>query len=255
MMAEVEALLERYLAWLKDKTKLRQVSDDWVEITTPYLDRHNDYLQIYTRREGTEYVLTDDGYTIEDLKLSGCALDTNKRQALLEMTLNGFGVHRSGDALEVRASLGTFALKKHALIQAVLAVNDLFYLATPLVASLFLEDVTTWLDAHEVRYTPQVKFAGKSGCDHVFHFVIPRSRTYPERIVRAINVPKKQTASELAWSWVDTREARPTDSRAYAFLNDTDRVVSPDVTGALASYDVTPVLWSEREAVRDHMAG
>ena len=50
MIEEIERLLGQYVAWLKDRTSLRQLND-WVEITTPYLDRHNDYLQIYARRE------------------------------------------------------------------------------------------------------------------------------------------------------------------------------------------------------------
>ena len=37
-------LLNQYWKWLKEKTTLRQIND-WYEITTPYLDRHNDYLQ------------------------------------------------------------------------------------------------------------------------------------------------------------------------------------------------------------------
>jgi len=56
---------------------------------------------------------------------------------------------------------------------AILAVNDLFYLAVPVVASLFLEDVTAWLELHEVRYTPNVKFTGKSGYDHTFDLWFP----------------------------------------------------------------------------------
>ncbi len=43
MISEIEELLEAYHSWLRDKTVLRQI-DDWVEITTPYLDRHNDYI-------------------------------------------------------------------------------------------------------------------------------------------------------------------------------------------------------------------
>ena len=35
------------------------------------------------------------------------------------------------------------------LLQAMLAINDLFYLAVPLVASLFYEDVVSWLDIHK----------------------------------------------------------------------------------------------------------
>lgn len=254
MIAEVEQMMERYLTWLRDKTKLRGLEDGWVEITTPHLDRHNDYLQIYVRRAGDDYVLTDDGHVLQDLRLSGCALDTRKRQALLRMTLNGFGVQLTEDALQVRASSESFARKKHDLVQAMLAVNDLFYLAVPVVASLFLEDVTAWLERHHVRYTPNVKLTGHSGYDHVFHFVIPKSRQYPERILQTINVPKKQTAMGLAWFWVDTRDARPPDSRAYAILNDQDRPVSPDVTSALRNYDVRAVRWSERDSVVHELA-
>ncbi len=35
--------------------------------------------------------------------------------------------------------------------------------------------VVTWLDVHDVRYTPKVKFTGKTGFDHLFDFVIPKS--------------------------------------------------------------------------------
>jgi len=44
MINEIQKLLDQYLAWLKEKTTLSQVKD-WIEITTPYLDRHNDICQ------------------------------------------------------------------------------------------------------------------------------------------------------------------------------------------------------------------
>jgi len=104
MIDEVQALLDEYLSWLRDETALREVNRDWIEITTPYLDRHNDCLQIYARRENGAYLLTDDGATIEDLEQSGCGLETKKRQELLQTTLNGFGVRRDDKALVVRAT-------------------------------------------------------------------------------------------------------------------------------------------------------
>jgi len=128
VISEVQELLDQYVAWVKDKSVLREVADS-VEITTPYLDRHNDYLQIYAKREEDSFILTDDGYTIGDLKMSGCRLESPKRQALLKMTLNGFGVQLHDSCLQVKASAGNFSLRKHNLIQAMLAVNDLFYLA------------------------------------------------------------------------------------------------------------------------------
>lgn len=253
MITEMQGLIEKYLAWLKDKTSLRQI-DDWTEITTPYLDRHNDYLQIYAKRQNGSYLLSDDGHVIEDLQQSGCKLDSPKRQALLRVTLAGFGVRLNQDAMEIQASAENFPLRKHNLIQAMLAVNDLFFLAEPVVRSLFYEDVVSWMELHEIRYTPRVKFTGKSGYDHLFDFVIPKSRKLPERILQAVNRPSKDTAQSLAFSWIDTREVRAADSRAYAILNDADRAIPGGVIDALKNYDVTPVLWTRREEVREELA-
>ncbi len=251
-MTEIQDLLDQYISWIKDKTVLRQVNG-WVEITTPYLDRHNDYLQIYARKEDNGFVLTDDGYIIEDLQQSGCSLESKKRRDLLKTTLNGFGVRLDDDELKVHSSASSFALQKHNLVQAMLAVNDLFYLATPTVASLFLEDVALWLDNNEIRYTPNVKFTGDSGYDHVFDFVIPKSRAKPERILNAINRPDRNTAQSVAFEWIDTRKVRPPESQAYVFLNDYERAPSGAVTEALQQYDLRPVLWTERESVKQEL--
>lgn len=253
MIQDIQALLEQYSVWLKDRMSLRKVGD-CVEITTPYLDRHNDYLQIYAKRANSGFVLTDDGYVVDDLELSGCKIDSPKRQAMFRETLNGFGVQENGKALEVKASTNNFSLRKHNLVQAMLAVNDLFYLASPTVASLFHEDVTSWLDVSSIRYTPSVKFTGKSGYDHRFDFVIPKSTDQPERVIRAINRPSRDTAQAMAFSWIDTREVRSPEARAYAILNDSEKVISESVLDAMRNYEVNPVPWSTREEARDELA-
>jgi len=255
-LPEIERLLNDYRAWLKDRTTLREVNESWVEITTPYLDRHNDALQIYVRSENGGYILTDDSYTLRDLETSGCSLDSPKRKDLLAMTLNGFGVKMSGEALQVHASAENFPARKHNLLQAMLAVNDLFYLATPWVQSFFIEDVSAWLDANEIRYTPKVKFTGISGFDHLFDFVIPKSpKKQPERIVKAINSPTRDKAESFIYAWGDTREVRPSDSKAYVILNDrSEEKVSPAVLDAFRNYQIKPVLFSHREEVIDELA-
>lgn len=254
MIGEVQSLLEQYWTWLREQTSLREF-DEWIEITTPYLDRHNDYLQIYVKRSGSGFVLTDDGYVLEDLEVSGCRIDTDKRKALLKMTLNGFGVQlqENGKTLEVGASADNFAWRKHNLVQAMLAVDDLFYLASPVVASLFHEDVAAWLDGSSIRYTPSVKFSGKSGYDHRFDFVIPKSRHQPERVLRAINRPSRNTAQTVVFSWIDTKEVRSSNSRAYAILNDSDQTISENILESMQKYDVHPILWSSREDVREEL--
>lgn len=152
------------------------------------------------------------------------------------------------------ASTDSFPSRKHNLVQAMLAVNDLFYLAQPHVESLFYEDVVAWLDQSEIRYTPRVNFSGRTGYEHHFDFVIPKSRVKPERIVKAINEPNREQAQSLILAWLDTREVREPDSRAHAFLNDAERAPAVDVLDALRAYDVQSVPWSERESIHDELA-
>ena len=128
MIKDIQNLIDDYHVWLKDKTVLNQI-DQWIEITTPYLDRHNDYLQIYVKKINGGFLLTDDGYIIDDLQQCGCKLDNQKNQELLQMTLSSFGVKKDGNELQVHASAESFASCKHNLVQAMLAVNDMFCLA------------------------------------------------------------------------------------------------------------------------------
>jgi len=253
MILEVRPLIDYYLNWVRDKTQLRELGNV-IEITTPSLDRHNDYIQIYIKKDGKNFIITDDSYTIIDLEQSGCNLDSPRRQHLLKLTFAFFGIQNVDKELFVSATTENFPYKKHNLIQAICAVNDLFFLGRPHVESLFLEDVTLWLDENDIRYTPKVKFTGKSGYDHLFDFVVPKSKQAPERILSVINNPGKGSAQNAAFSWIDTKDVRSETSRAYAILNDNDKMVASEVSEALRNYDVIPVLWSEREIVREMLA-
>lgn len=246
-MSDLATLLNTYWDWLRDNTHVRAL-DDWYEITTPYVDRHNDFVQLYARMDGDRFHLTDDGYTLTDLEQSGCRIDSPKREKLLAVTLNGFGVSLRNRAIETWATRDNFPLKKHSLVQAILAINDMFYLARPHVRSLFIEDVESWLDLNEIRYAPKVKLAGKSGFDHLFEFVIPKSKAQPERLLKTLNRPDRNNAEGVILSWLDTRETRPRNARAIAVLNDEESGVGTTVVDALTNYDIIPVLWSKRNS-------
>ena len=249
---DAENLLKQYFHWLKDKTILKEINKEWIEITTPYLDRHNDCLQIYLKKEGSNFLLTDDGYIIDDLASSGCELTTGRRKELLTTVLNSFGVllDEKNCQLTVLASEQDFPLKKHNLIQAMLAINDLFYLARSPVKNLFIEDVTNWLDFSQVRYIPMVNFAGKSGFNHRFDFAIPKSQNSPERLVQIVNNPTKKTVLEAVCKWMDTREIRP-ETKLITVLNDSSKEIPLNVIEAFQSYNLETVLWSEKQKSLD----
>jgi len=245
-MIDSENLVESYSAWLKHRTIAKDISGT-VEITTPFLDHNNDRLQIYVERRGDLLRLSDDGHVIQGLSMSGCDIQTPKRKEILASIVNGFGVQQNGDVLAVESTIDEFPYKKHRLLQAMRSVDDMFMTSRSTVASLFLEDVEAFLEAHAIRFTPNVQFIGRSGFINKFDFVIPASRTAPERLVSATNRPTRESTASLLFAWNDTRAVRSDKSVLYAALNDTDRPVPSDLLGALTSYGIKPITWSLRE--------
>ena len=269
-MNNVNVLIERYYTWLKKKTTFKNINK-WVEITAPYLDRNNDYIQMYVKKTNTGYLLTDDGETIAGLKMEGLKLDKPKRRELLQMTVRGYGVQEENGQLQITATdEEDFPVCKHSLVQAMLAVNDMFYMSSPHVASLFFEDVRNWLEKSNIRYSERVPFKGLSPYDRIFDFLIPKSSKQPERLIKTINHPTKNSADSIIMDWQDTKEIRPQKCKLYAFINDSRKNMptlknkmdsslhtQPAVgkmSSALKQYDIHPVLWSKKDEIKEELA-
>jgi len=65
--SECERLIAEYLGWLKQGLRVNEL-ETCCQISTPFLDRHNDEIEIYVEKRNGGLVLTDDGYTIADLE-------------------------------------------------------------------------------------------------------------------------------------------------------------------------------------------
>jgi hypothetical protein len=228
-----ELIIQEYLKWIKDNTLVKSIEGkDICSISTPFLDRHNDHLNIYLVKDGDNYLITDDGYTIADLRMSGMEINTPKRENILRTTLNGFGVKiNPSDELFVPANKSNLGQKKHYLIQAILAVNDMFNLSQESVTSLFKD----------------IKLTGKSGFDHNIDFLIPQTRTKPERLIKTVNSPKKNSILNAIMAFNDISQTRDTKTSNYVVYNDFEKDVSSDVIIALDNYNVHHIPWTHKE--------
>lgn len=111
-----------YLTWLANGIVAKQVGEV-LELTFPFLDRHRDQLQIYLQAQGEKYVLSDDGYTLSDLRQSGVDVEAQDNKISLTNILDRFGVTRSGNELRIETTAMGVSQSQHNLIQAVLALN------------------------------------------------------------------------------------------------------------------------------------
>lgn len=237
--------IDSYVSWLKSKMTTKEFNG-YLEITTPFLDRHNDHMQIYVKKDGDKFVLTDDGYTINELALSGVDILTGKRQEILRTMLNRFNVKLIDDEIQVDANASNFPQRKHSLIQAMLTVDDMFLTSQQRVKGFFLEDIENFFISNDIRFISEFQLTGKSGFSHSFDFAIPASKLKPERLIKAVNNPTREKTESIIFAWDDTRETRKKESMMYVFLNDEDKKIRPDIIGALKEYSINPILWSNR---------
>ena len=247
-MIDANSFIDSYISWLKQNTTALSLEDGVIEISSPFLDRHNDYIQIYIVKKADNYLITDDGYTVSELELSGLSFNTQKRKDELDTILTSFGVSLDdNNALYSKCTTSNFPAKKHNLMQAMLAINDLFVLSQPNIVSHFLQDVEAYLRENSIRFTKNIKFAGKSGFDHAYDFVISQSAAKPDRLVRTINNLDRSSTSNLIFSWNDTLQTRSPDTQFYIFVNDVEKNAPVNCIDALGEYGIIPVLWSEKE--------
>lgn len=245
--AECKRLIGNYLTWLKEELRIEEVDGSCV-IATPFLDRHNDEIEIYVEKRGDGFWLTDDGYTLSDLAHTGVHLDTEKRQMHLRSILQGFGVRNDGNEIFVETTEQDFPQRKHNLVQAILSVNDMFVMGEESVLQLFKEDVANFLRSSGVAIFRDFKLSGRSGFDHKFDIGLMATETKPEGVLQAVNRLTKDRATSIAFMVADVELERGKSSiRPYAFLNDEEESLNSEHVSALVAYGIRPLKWSERE--------
>jgi hypothetical protein len=113
-------LIEYYIDWLKKEISITKF-EDTIELTLPFLDAHNDYIQIYINQVDDNIILSDDGNTLNELRMSGCEFYNKNIDNILHKT----GIKLISDNFCVEANKNNFPQKMQALIQAILSVNNI----------------------------------------------------------------------------------------------------------------------------------
>lgn len=240
-----------YLEWLKGNMFQTEISPGIIEVTTPFLDRHNDYTQVYVQKtiDGM-YVVSDKGYTLSDLEMCGVEFNTSKKKDILQQTLNRLGLKLNETTSELYAECKQHALAEvqHRLIQGMLDVNDMFYLSSPNIKTLFFEEVKSFFDTNEIYYSESINVSGKSGFNHFFNFLLQRNKKNPERFVKLMNSATRNNVERYIFSWNDIRAARSNElkeTKLIVCIND-DKKSNHSNVGGFEEYGIDFFYWSDR---------
>ena len=69
IILDIQKLINDYAQWLKNEITFSKIGE-YYEITTPYLDNANDYLQIYVRQDGNDILFSNSVITLKDIYLT-----------------------------------------------------------------------------------------------------------------------------------------------------------------------------------------
>lgn len=250
LVEEASRIIDEYARWVK-KSMVPVQQGDAVQIITPMLNRNNDCMSVLLGEspEGG-YIVTDLGETIADLELSGVRLSSDKRLETLDQFVRGYGVLRGGEnELFVRCSAEELVPKLNMLMQAMASVDDMFMLSQDTVRELFMKDVGDWLLDNDIRYVDGPSFPGKSGLMYKFDYVVGRSKTRPERLIKTVNKPTDNNVKNALFGWQDVEELRR-GSEGYVFLNAANGkngAVPQSALAACRAYGLVPVQWGVDE--------
>ena len=241
---DIQKLIDDYTQWLRKEIRFEKIGE-YYEISTPFLDSKNDYIQFYVRMVDDVIYFTDDGFTINQLEMSGFKLN-GKRKNLLNGVLHQYGVELNGQKLETKANIRDFPQKKHLYLQAIMKVDDLFMAGHNRSGSDFIEEIQEFFNSRDIFYSENVQFTGTSGFSHNYEFLLQRNKSRPERLCRIMNTPNKNNAGSILFAWHDTKPFRREDSQLIVLLNDRDKV-GKGVEEAFLNYDANVIKWSERD--------
>lgn len=250
----MEELIKSYVDFLSSKMHIRALEHGWNEIITPFLNHNNDMVSIYVKKTSdTNIQLSDGGETINELELSGLnIIRSKKRLEHMNCILNSYGIDRKGNGeLSVMTTKEAFPQVKHRLLQAIMAIDDMFVLTTEKVESFFVEDVENYLNLNEIMYTRDVMFMGKSKFAHNFDFSIPVRQDNKQKnfLTKAINNPRKDILKAAIFMIDDVRAIR--DGIEGLFIINDEKGISDnfksEVIEATHQYNISFIEWSDRE--------
>jgi hypothetical protein len=244
---DIQKMIDDYTNWLKSEITVARFGE-YYELTTPYLDRFNDYFQIYVKQElGGSMTITDDGYVINNLISSGMKFKSGtKRKIMLDRIIKNFSLRLDGNAIVATATASNFPQKKHQMVQAMLYIDDMFELSSENVKDFFIEDIETFFNSNDIFFTLDFSLLGKTGSIYTYDFHFQRTRNQSERFCRALNKVNESNRNMTIFNWIDTQEKRNHEGELIAILNDENLIDAAHID-ALESYDIKSVLFSKRQ--------
>ncbi len=190
---------------------------------------------------------------MSNLELQGLHIQgSKKRRNILDSILLNYGVKNESDELKIDSNIENFSQAKYNFLSAIIEINDLYVLSHHNVASIFKDDVRSYLESKDIIFTPDFISKGATGLEFNFDFQI--AKKHSEIVIKSFNTINKSNLSTFLFAWDDIKPVREKTTKkevkAIAIINDVEKEIRSEFLEALKSKSADYILWSERENTR-----
>lgn len=191
-MTGANILKDSYFEWLKEKIIFEDTENGYVSIGTPFLDSNFDNINLYAQFINKDTIeVSDFGYTLYNLSEFGInVMDKRSKVAnnIFNSVISSFGIEvdKKSLTLKVITSVSRFPIAKNRLLQAIMRINDIYYLSKSNATSSFNDVVTDFLEEHNILFTSNIEIPSLNGISAHFDFLIPHNHTKNDRSERLI---------------------------------------------------------------------
>lgn len=236
-------------------------ADGGCVIATPFAYPDLASIEIYVREQGDQYVLSDEGETLNMLFVNGLSIEAGG--TLVEeakRVARSHGVTLDDSVVVTRATAEELGYASARLVNAMQALGYLLYKRRHNSRVRFDEEVEELLLENEVPYRPNYQVHGKANT-HRFRFFINSDRNVLLEPISASSVGSARRKAELAaYSCLDIRQV---ESRyRFAVVIDDRRTLwdtvwsDAEARSALETHVDTVLRWeAERAQVVELLSG
>lgn len=130
-----------------DRLRLESEGRDRYRVFTPFTFEDGDHLAVILKREGSKWILSDEGHTFMHLTydIDEKDLQRGNRQKIIANALSVFSVQDRAGELVLPIANGGYGDALYSFVQALLKIADVSYLRREFVRSTFLEDFRAFM--------------------------------------------------------------------------------------------------------------
>ncbi|MFC6165300.1 DUF1828 domain-containing protein [Lactiplantibacillus dongliensis] len=250
MNINIQSLQQAYLDWATQKQTF-ETQANFTTIRTPFVDMYHDTIELFIEHQAGQYILSDDGYTLDELDTLDLQLSSGraskKRQAYFNQICLNFGIQVHQKELQIRfTDLAAMPQKQFQLVQGMLQIMDMLQTSRDRVSDYFLEDIRNYFFEKELSFVEDVSFQGQTGNMINFNYIFgKKSINDKAKAIKAVNRPKSIAYESPLMGIIDVRDSRP-DTDFYVLANDTESI-SDKFISSFENYSIPVLQWSKRD--------